>query len=68
MFLTPDELQDLTGYKRNADQRAWLSDRGWRFEVSANGRPVVSRSFAESMLNTPKTGKGFWQPNIGALR
>lgn len=52
MFLSDDELLDLTGYRRHADQRRWLSDRGWKFEVSAiTGKPVVSKSYAESRLS-----------------
>ena len=27
MFLTPDEIRELTGYQRHADQRAWLEKR-----------------------------------------
>jgi len=50
MFLTPDEVLILTGYQRHADQRRWLSDRGWAFEGNAAGRPVVSRAYAEQRL------------------
>jgi hypothetical protein len=48
MFLTPDELHTLTGYRRAADQRRWLQDRGWVFE--GDGHPVVLRAYAESRL------------------
>jgi len=33
MFITPEELAELTGYRRNADQRRWLKSHGWKFEV-----------------------------------
>lgn len=52
MFLSDDELLELTGYRRNADRCRWLSDRHWKFERNAiTGRPVVSRTYAESMLS-----------------
>jgi len=50
MFLSADELFELTCYHRNADQRRWLTARGWRFEQTANGRPIVARKHAEAML------------------
>lgn len=52
MFLTDDELFALTGYRRNADRRRWLRENGWKFAANAiTGKPVVSRTYAESMLS-----------------
>ena len=52
LFLTDDELQELTGYCRNADRCRWLKEHNWKFERNAiTGRPVVSRTYAESMLS-----------------
>lgn len=51
MFLTPTELSTLTGYELHAWQRRWLKAHGWKFERAANGRPVVSRAYAESRLS-----------------
>lgn len=52
IFLTDDELFELTGYRRNADRCRWLAERNWKFEKSAiTGKPVVSRSYAESQLS-----------------
>ena len=50
MFLTDHETATLTGYQRSADQRRWLRERGWVFEVSAAGKPVVSRAYAERRM------------------
>ena len=41
MFMTPDNLVELTDRKRVSDQISWLCQRGYRFEVSATGRPKV---------------------------
>ena len=45
IFLDRDELQQLTGYKRQADQIRWLQTRGVPHFVNSLGRPVVSRDF-----------------------
>ena len=39
MFITPEELAELTGYRRNADQRRWLKSHGWKFVESARFYP-----------------------------
>lgn len=68
LFMTPDDLQELTGYRRHADQRRWLTTHGWRFEVSATGKPTVSRQYAETMLSGQREEpKRNWQPNRAAL-
>lgn len=41
MFLTPEDIIALTGYKKPALQRRWLVDNGYSFDVRADGRPVV---------------------------
>lgn len=74
MFLTDAELSDLTGYMRKADQRKWLKARGWRFEVSAGGRPIVSRNYVDKQLGVESTSiasapkKSEWKPNIAAIK
>lgn len=71
MFLTPAEITDLTGYQRHADQRKWLTARGWLFEVAATGRPVVARSYAEQRLGCQAADHvpaKAWKPNLAAIR
>lgn len=69
MFLTADQIADLTGYQRHADQRKWLAARGWVFEVSATGRPIVSNAYAEQRLGgAASKEKPAWQPNLAAIR
>jgi len=69
MFLTTDQIADLTGYQRHADQRKWLTARGWVFEVAATGRPIVSAAYAEQRLGgTEPKKKPAWQPNLAAIR
>ena len=44
LFLSRDELIELSGYRQSAAQQRWLTDRGWRFEVGGDGRPKVARA------------------------
>ena len=70
LLLTEAELYNLTGYDRFADQRKWLSARGWRFEREANGRPSVSRAYAEKQLGLEpvhilsESKRRAWKPNV----
>jgi len=50
MFLTPVELIALTGYKRAHLQVRELERRGWVFERTVCGLPVVSKAYAEARL------------------
>lgn len=65
MFLTPEELEELTAYTRHSAQARWLRDHGWLFELSASGRPVVSRSYAESKMGGVNSS---WKPDFSSLR
>ena len=47
MFLTTEELRDLTGYQKPALQLRWLAENGYSFDVRCDGRPVVSRTHYE---------------------
>ena len=44
MFLTRDEIQELTGYKIPSKQIKWLRDEGFIFKVACDGRPRVLHS------------------------
>lgn len=52
MFLTKQELHDLTGYALSAWQRRWLDKHGYIYEVSATGAVKVLRSFVERKMNS----------------
>lgn len=44
IFLTADELQDLTGYIYPKYQRKWLINEGIPFKANRMGEPKVKRS------------------------
>lgn len=73
MFLTVDELRELTGYKYSSTQIRWLSDHGWQFEVSGIGRPIVGRAYARQKLGfvvsaTEKPHRPEPKLNLDAIR
>lgn len=68
LTLTPDELQDLTGYRRPSGQREWLQERTWVFEVDAKGRPKVLRSYAEGKMGAKTASPKAWKPDFSDLR
>lgn len=47
LFLTPDELRELTDSPQVSRQIAWLRTHGWRFELSLANRPKVARAYYE---------------------
>lgn len=50
MFLTEQELEQLTGRPRAKEQMAWLKDRRYPFEIGDDGKPKVLRSFVIAKL------------------
>ncbi len=68
MFLSATELQELTGYKRPADQRRWLVSHGWSFEIRADGKNIVLIEEARNRLLTRKSSSRSTEPDLDALR
>ena len=54
MILTPEQLAELTDKKRPKDQITWLSEHGYRFEISAIGRPKVLLKEIEGKMLSPE--------------
>lgn len=50
MFLTRQELIELTGYKNPSSQMRWLQREGFYFRVGADGRPRVLRQAVINIL------------------
>jgi hypothetical protein len=70
MFLTADELRELTGYRRPSKQIEWLRERHWRFELNAAGHPRVARAYLERRM-VAREGAGAVEsasPDFGAIR
>ena len=67
MFLTPQELQRLTGYARSSAQIHWLRKNGWRFTVNALKEPIVAVAESERKLASGQGMTPHHEPNFGAL-
>lgn len=67
MFLTADEVADLTGLKRPTAQASWLRANGWPVEVDAAGRPKVLRAVVEARMGAMST-EAKERPRWEALR
>lgn len=66
MFLSPADLQQLTGYQRCSAQARWLRRHGWRHTVNALGQPVVALAEFNRHLVGGRAVKQ--EPNWDALR
>ncbi|MCJ0877921.1 DUF4224 domain-containing protein [Pseudomonas sp. JI-2] len=54
MFLTREELQQLTGYKTAPSQARWLAQERLPFVKGGDGRLKVLREVVERRLGAPK--------------
>lgn len=66
MFLTKDEVHDLTGYTQPAAQRRWLVKNGYSFDVRGDGRPAVLRQQLQER-HKAKARQRASGPNLAAL-
>lgn len=73
LFLSKEEIAELTGYKIPALQCRWLKEKGWIFERNNNGRAIVGRAYANTRLGAADLsqcmhGSSTARPNFAALR
>lgn len=57
MFLTPDEVEQLTGYEKPYKQIEWLTKRKYGFEVDGYGKPKVLRQVVIGRLGGAQSKK-----------
>jgi hypothetical protein len=62
IFLTDEEMVELTGYRQPAAQIRWLQKWRIRHTINRNGHPKVTQAAVEGS-EAPKT-----KPNFAALR
>lgn len=65
MFLSKEEIVKLTGRKFKTMQIKWLLQQGYKFEVTANGDPIVLTAHLNERLggHNSKSHKAS-QPNF----
>lgn len=65
LFLTDEEMQQLTGYARKSKQVAWLKAQGIPFRPNATGHPVVTRTAIEGRHEAPApAAPRAWTPRV----
>jgi hypothetical protein len=67
LFLEPEEVEILTGFRTPMRQVEWLRTKGWRFELNGNRKPIIARRYAEKMLGCGQDYEQRPRPNFGAL-
>jgi hypothetical protein len=73
MFLTDDELEEMTGLKRGADQARWYEKRGYYVECNARGKPRITwvQVDQKRQINNLPNGHdspAFKEPNVLAFK
>lgn len=58
MFMTPDEVADMTGYLRPRDQMRWLETERFGYVIGADGKPKVLRQVVIARLGGAAEKKG----------
>lgn len=67
MFLTREEIQELTGYEVPGWQCKWLDSHGYKYEKSAIGRPVVLKAYVTAKLSGVEQVQGA-RMNLDVIR
>lgn len=68
LTLSREELREITGYVRVADQVRWLNRNHWIFVVNAAGRPIVLRSYVEQRLGGGVAAEQLAEPRFENLK
>jgi hypothetical protein len=50
LFLTSDELQELTGFKSARGQTRWLDQHRWRYALTKTQQPRVAREYFQERV------------------
>jgi hypothetical protein len=67
VFLTADQLHELTGFRRPSAQIRWLRDNHWAFAVRADGKPSVAEREFEAQMCTGQKAAATDEPDFAAL-
>ena len=69
MFLSSENLRELTGYKSGRKQAEWLSSNGYAFDLRADGRPnVLLAQLRQRQGCCAQTQTGRANPNFSWMR
>lgn len=69
--LEPEEISEITGCSRRAEQVEWLSRNHWTFHKTRAGAPVVGRMYARLRMSginpSVMATTGGWTPDFSTL-
>jgi hypothetical protein len=68
LFLTQEELKELTDRKIPNAQIRWLQKHAYPFVISASGKPKVLREYVMQKLRALSPESYSNQPNFDAIR
>ena len=68
LFLNPEELFDLTGYRLSGKQAEWLRREGFRFKRAADGTVRLDREHYRLVMGGEKSKNARREPNFNALK
>lgn len=68
LFLTQEEIKELTDLKIPKAQMRWLAQHAYPFEISAIGKPKVLRSTVLERLSKLNNSNYSNQPNYDAIK
>jgi hypothetical protein len=74
LFLTRDELVELTGFKSALGQTRWLDKNRWRYALTCSKKPRVARAYFQERIGAKSMAptaidllSAAEQPNFAAL-
>lgn len=68
LFLSSEELRELTDLKIAKAQMRWLDKNNFPYEISASGKPKVLRSFLFQRFEANNLNNKTTEPNFDAIR
>lgn len=69
MFLSQDELRELTDLKVPKAQMRWLQRYAYPFEIAASGKPKVLREYVmQKLMAISMSAIPINEPNFDAIR
>jgi hypothetical protein len=70
-MLSPNEVTEITGCSRRADQMQWLNRNHWAFHTAKSGEPIIGRMYARLKMAginpTALMTTGGWVPDFTNL-
>lgn len=68
LTLSPEEVEEITGYKRYTAQQHMLRCHGIPFEPASNNRPIVLRKYVQEPVALSRIDEFVaTEPDFGAL-